>query len=86
MAIVNGKQVGLLEYSKSFLNREKIRDEYNNNNEYRLGHPNALSDGDDLGRGENNGQIGTKTDISQRKIAEAKNRYSANNQYDGSKV
>jgi protein tyrosine phosphatase len=86
MPIVNGKEVGLAEYSKSFLNRETVRNKYKTTDEYRSGHPNAKSDGDDLGRGENNGQIGTKTDITERNIAEAKNRYSKNNPYDSSKV
>jgi hypothetical protein len=40
-----------------------------------------LSDGDDRGRGENNGSVGTKTDISERKTLQARNLYGPTNEY-----
>lgn len=86
MPIVNGKEVGLLEFSKSYLNRETVRDKYKSTDEYRAGHPDAKSDGDELGKGENNGQIGGKSDIAERERELARNRYTKNNEYNASKV
>jgi hypothetical protein len=82
----NGKEVGLFNYSNGFRNREAVRAKYKQTDEYRLGHPNAKSDGDELGKGENNGSIGGKTDVLQRKIAEARNYFTRNNPYDISKT
>jgi len=82
----NGKEIGLLAYSTSFLNRETVRNRYKTTDEYRAGHPDAKSDGDELGKGENNGQIGGKTDIVQRKVSQARNFFTPNNPYDSSKV
>ena len=86
MPIVNGKEVGLNEYSKSYRNRELVRNKYKNTDEYRASHPNAKSDGDELGKGENNGEVGGKTDVAQRKKETVRNRYTKNNAYDASKV
>lgn len=86
MPKVNGKEVGLLEYSKSYLNREVVRNRYKSTDEYRAGHPDAKSDGDELGKGENNGQIGGKTDIAERNREMARNSYTKDNPYDSSKV
>lgn len=86
MPIVNGKEVGLFEYSKSFRNREVVRNKYKTTDEYRASHPNAKSDGDEFGKGENNGEVGGKTDVAQRKKEEVRNRYTKNNSYDSSKV
>lgn len=82
----NGKEVGLNKYSEGFRNRELVRNKYKTTNEYRANHPNALSDGDELGKGENNGSIGSATDIRQRTIAEARNTFTKNNPYDISKT
>ena len=86
MPIVNGKEVGLMEYSKSYRNREVVRNKYKTTDEYRLSHPNAKSDGDEHGKSENSGSIGGKTDISQRKKESVRNRYTKDNAYDASKV
>lgn len=86
MPIQNGKEIGLFDYSASFRNREVVRNMYKSTDEYRASHPNAKSDGDELGKGENNGSIGGKTDIAQRNTAEARNFYTKNNAYDASKV
>jgi hypothetical protein len=82
----DGKEIGLFKYSESFRNREVVRNKYKSTSEYRSGHPNALSDGDEHGKGENGGSIGGATDIKQRKIAEARNTFTKNNQYDISKT
>jgi hypothetical protein len=86
MPKIDGKDVGLLNFSEAFRKREMTRNRYSRNTEYRQGHPDAISDGDELGKGENNGSIGGKTDIVERKKAEAKNSYTKNNQYDISKT
>ncbi len=86
MPKVNGKEVGLFEFSKSYRNREVVRNKYKTTDEYRAGHPNAKSDGDELGKGENNGEIGSKTDVTERRIAEARNSFTKDNPYDASKV
>lgn len=86
MPIVNGKEIGLFDYSASYRNREVVRNKYKTTDEYRASHPNAKSDGDEAGKGENNGSIGGKTDIAQRNTAEARNFYTKNNAYDASKV
>jgi hypothetical protein len=82
----DGKEVGLNKYSEGFRNRELVRNKYKATSEYRASHPNALSDGDELGKGENNGSIGSATDIRERNVAEARNRFTKNNQYDISKT
>ena len=63
--------------------RKKLiaKNDYNNNNEYNIGHPDALSTGDEEGKGEVNGQVGGKTDIKQRKKLMAKNRFNNNREY-----
>lgn len=87
MPIVNGKEVGLFEYSKSYRNREVVRNKYKTTDEYRFGHPNVVSDGDEHGKDLGSaGTIGSKTDIAQRNTAEARNFYTKNNAYDASKV
>lgn len=54
---------------------------YVEKNEYNSSHPNAISDGDDKGRGLNNGNIGNRTDITQRKLQSSKNIYTEKNSY-----
>lgn len=54
---------------------------YNNSFEYSSVNPNAISDGDEKGRGENNTSVGTKTDINERIVLRAKNKYGDNKQY-----
>lgn len=74
----------LEEISKQYRKREVTRNDYDNNDQYAGTHPDALSDGDELGKGEKNGSIGSKTDIEQRKLAQAKNKYNLNRPYDDS--
>jgi hypothetical protein len=54
---------------------------YDINDPYSGGHENALSNGDDLGKGELNGEVGGATDIKVRKTLIAKNEFNENNQY-----
>ena len=50
--------------------------------EYSATNPNALSDGDEKGRGENaGGSVGTKTDINERVVLKVKNKYGDTKQY-----
>lgn len=53
----------------------------NPTNPYSLTHPDALSDGDELGRGEYNGVIGTRTDIRSRIAMTTSNVYNSGNEY-----
>ena len=58
------------------------KNNYGPTNGYGLTNPNALSDGDEKGRGENvNGQIGTITDINERIKLLSKNDYNYTNNY-----
>lgn len=81
----------LLENGKQYRDREFARNSsvlYTPNDPYRVAHPNALSDGDDKGKGELNGSIGSQTDINQRQFADSKNSkyYTKNKPYDASRV
>jgi hypothetical protein len=66
--------------SKNFRDREIARNEYQDGDPYVIGHKNALSDGDEKGKGETS-TIGSATDIQRRNFANAKNKYSLNNPY-----
>ena len=57
------------------------KNDYDNNDQYSVGHPDALSTGDENGRGENNGVIGTSVDIKMREKSIAKNKFNKNNEY-----
>lgn len=74
----------LLENSGEFREKQIVRNSYDNNDKYNVAHPNALSDGDELGKGELNGSVGSATDISRRKLLKTKNMYNSNNEYDAS--
>ena len=74
----------LEDISKEFRENLIAKNEYDQNDPFTGSHENALSDGDELGKGENNGQVGSKTDIEQRQIAKAKNKYNENRPYDDS--
>lgn len=57
------------------------RNDYNYNDEYNVGHPDALSTGDEDGKGVVNEQAGGLTDIKTREKSVARNKYNNNNQY-----
>lgn len=67
--------MGLLTDSEEFRQKNITRNEYDKNDEYETGHPNAISDGDELGKGLNNNDAGSATDIKSRKKSIAKNKY-----------
>lgn len=71
----------LLNSSESFRQTNKARNIYNQDDTYNVGNSRALSDGDERGRGELNGVVGTATDIFKRSEAESRNLYGKNNPY-----
>ena len=60
------------------------RNSYNCNDPYNVGHNNALSDGDEKGKGEKNNQVGSATDIACRNALATKNKFNVNRQYNDS--
>lgn len=54
---------------------------YNTAKNYNSNHKNALSDGDEKGKGEFNGSVGSRTDISNRNELINKNSYSNKKSY-----
>lgn len=57
------------------------RNGFDNNDQYSLGHPDALSTGDEDGKGEMNGQVGGATDIKMRQCLATKNKFNKNYEY-----
>ncbi len=55
--------------------------EIQSGNEYNESHPDAMSTGDEDGKGENNGQVGGTTDIKLRTTSNSKNIYGAGKEY-----
>ena len=55
--------------------------EYQPSNAYGVNHPNAMADGDNKGKGENNGLIGSATDRAERARQLAMNKFNAANTY-----
>ena len=78
--------MGFLENSQQYKECSVAKNDYNDNDQYFSGHKNALSDGDEWGKGENNGNIGGATDIKTRKTAISKNKYNSNNEYNAGSV
>jgi hypothetical protein len=74
--------MALLNDSTIFRNENLKRKQYGKNNEYSSSHPNALSDGDEFGKGERNGQIGGATDIVMRAKLLKFNKYGKDNAYE----
>ena len=60
------------------------KNDYDNNNAYSVTHSDALSNGDELGKGELNGIIGGATDIKTRETLIPKNKYNKNREYNAS--
>lgn len=78
-ASTDNKKSPLEQISKQYLNKELAINRYSFNNGYGIANPDAISDGDEFGKGENqNGQVGSKTDIMTRNETLARNRYSKN--------
>lgn len=78
----NDTPSNLTRISQEFRDREIARNTYSRTDEYVSTHPNAISDGDEKGKGESDrGSVGGRTDITQRQLLLSKNRYSNNNPY-----
>ncbi len=74
--------MGLLSTSKSIRTAQLARQKFaKDGNVYNAANPDALSDGDDLGRGELAGQVGTRTDIASRTTSLARQQYNPQNVY-----
>ena len=71
----------LLENSEGYRKNLLTKNTFDKNGEYNTNHKNALSDGDEFGKGENNGQVGGATDIVKRKELLTKSIYSSNKEY-----
>jgi hypothetical protein len=76
----------LEEINSEFRNKLLPKNDYNNNNKYDVSHPDTLSDGDELGKDEFNGSVGSFTDIKKRTELLVKNIYNSNDMYDSSKA
>jgi hypothetical protein len=70
--------------SKPFRDSAVVKNDYDKNDEYVQSHQDALSTGDELGKGENNGDVGGITDIKTRKSLMVKNKYKCGYVYDAS--
>lgn len=71
----------LEDMSVGFRKEEIARNDYNQNKPYDQGNPDALSTGDEPGKGEFNGSIGGATDIKTRKTLVVKNKFTPNKEY-----
>lgn len=72
----------LEEMNEQFRKCSIARNKHTLNDEYVAGHPNAISDGDELGKGEgDSGSVGGLTDIRQRECTIARNKFNVNKQY-----
>jgi hypothetical protein len=71
----------LEDLSISFRKENIAKNRYSNNNQYTVSHENALSTGDELGKGEVNGSVGSATDIKSRETLVTKNKYSKSKEY-----
>jgi hypothetical protein len=67
--------------SLPFRKLEIAKNDYNENDKYEVGHPDALSTGDEKGKGEKDGQIGGLTDIKTREKLMTKNKFNKNKEY-----
>ncbi len=57
------------------------RNIYNKDNGYSSVHPNALSNGDDKGKGENSNNVGSLIDINTRTETTVRNKYGSSKTY-----
>ncbi len=71
----------LEDISLPFRTRSIAKNDYNNNDEYSVGHADALSTGDEKGKGAVNEQVGGATDIKTRNSLMAKNKFNKNREY-----
>jgi len=69
--------------SKVFREQNIVRNDYKEGDYYSVSHPDALSTGDEAGKGETT-TIGSLTDIKTREKLVVKNIYTKNNEYNSS--
>ena len=72
--------------SKVFRDNSVVKNTYKTEDQYVAGHKNALSDGDEKGKGEKNSSVGSATDIKTRNTLSTKNTYNKNKEYDAGSV
>jgi hypothetical protein len=70
--------------SVEFRDSAVARNTFNDGDNYTVSHDDALSSGDEPGKGENSGAIGSLTDIKMRTSLGVKNKYNSGNIYDAS--
>lgn len=75
----------LLDNSPQYRDPLIAKNAFTHNDDYNIAHENALSDGDEHGKGETD-TIGSATDIRKRDQLEAKNLYTKNDPYDSTKA
>lgn len=71
----------LEDVSLPYRKKSLVRNDYNENSKYEAGHADALSTGDEKGKGEVNGQVGGATDIKMRDKLVTKNKFNKNREY-----
>lgn len=74
----------LEQLSEKFRTEHLTRNSYNVKNLYDSNNKNAQSDGDEKGKGELDGQIGSSTDVHARTELLARNRFNSGNLYNSS--
>lgn len=74
----------LLENSKDYRKTNVSRSIYKTEDDYRVSHSRAKSDGDDNGKGELKGSVGSKTDIGTRNKSISTNKYNSEKPYGAS--
>jgi len=71
----------LEDVSLPFRKKLVAKNEYDENDKYEVGHANALSTGDEKGKGDVNNEVGGLTDIKQREKLATKNKFNKNREY-----
>ena len=71
----------LLDQSKGFRDVLLAKNTFNVDKDYNVGHANALSDGDEQGKGEKDGSVGSATDIIKKETLLKKNKYNSADEY-----
>jgi len=68
--------------SVSYRKSNLVKNDYSETDQYTNGHPDEISNGDEKGKDQNNGQVGSATDIKVRETLVAKNKFNKNKLYD----
>lgn len=70
--------------SKPFRDTLLSKDIFTDKKPYEQSHSRAVSNGDEHGKGDNGGSVGSKTDMIQKAKLVTKNKYNSNKPYDSS--